>query len=82
MHAGGDLVTGEETNAKVIATIGHEWKSKRWVQNATKLRIRHLTAHFIVLSTLGRDLATFKTARQLVTCIADAMDGMYTASMS
>ncbi|KAL4259238.1 Fungal-type protein kinase domain-containing protein, partial [Pleurotus pulmonarius] len=74
MHAGGDLMTGEEANAKAITTIGHEWKSKPWVQNATKLRIRHLTAHFIVLSTLGRDLATFKTARQLVTCIADAMD--------
>ncbi|KAL4259241.1 Fungal-type protein kinase domain-containing protein [Pleurotus pulmonarius] len=74
MHAGGDLMTGKEANAKAITTIGHEWKSKPWVPNATKLRIRHLTAHFIVLSTLGRDLATFKTARQLVTCIADAMD--------
>ncbi|KAL4256124.1 Fungal-type protein kinase domain-containing protein [Pleurotus pulmonarius] len=69
MHTGGDLMTGN----KAIATIGHEWKSKPWVQNPSKLRIRRLTAHFIVLSTLGRDLATFKTARQLVTCIADAM---------
>ncbi|KAF9486843.1 hypothetical protein BDN71DRAFT_1425728 [Pleurotus eryngii] len=70
MHAGGDLMAGDEA----IATIGHEWKLKPWVQNPRKLRIRHLMAHFIVLSTLGRDLATFKTARQLVTCIADAMD--------
>ncbi|KAF9491976.1 hypothetical protein BDN71DRAFT_1452175 [Pleurotus eryngii] len=74
MHAGGDLVTGDDADAKTIATIGHEWKLKPWVQNPKKLRIRHLMAHFIVLSTLGRDLATFKTARQLVTCIADAMD--------
>ncbi|KAG9223393.1 hypothetical protein CCMSSC00406_0007580 [Pleurotus cornucopiae] len=70
MHAGGDLMTGDEA----IATIGHEWKLKPWVRKPRKVRIRHLVAHFIVLSTLGRDLATFKTARQLVTCIADAMD--------
>ncbi|KDQ29963.1 hypothetical protein PLEOSDRAFT_165648 [Pleurotus ostreatus PC15] len=70
MHAGGDLMAGDEA----IATIGHEWKLKPWVQKPSKLRIRHLVAHFIVLSTLGRNLATFKTARQLVTCIADAMD--------
>ncbi|KAJ8703511.1 hypothetical protein PTI98_002129 [Pleurotus ostreatus] len=70
MHAGGDLMGGDEA----IATIGHEWKLKPWVRKPRKLRIRHLVAHFIVLSTLGRDLATFKTARQLVTCIADAMD--------
>ncbi|KAF4605913.1 hypothetical protein EYR40_004705 [Pleurotus pulmonarius] len=30
MHAGGDLMTGEEANAKAITTIGHEWKSKPW----------------------------------------------------
>lgn len=73
MHAGGDLMAGDEA----IATIGHEWKLKPW---ARRLRIRHLVAHFIVLATLGRDLATFKTARQLVTCIADAMDGTYSIS--
>ncbi|KAJ8703529.1 hypothetical protein PTI98_002146 [Pleurotus ostreatus] len=74
MHAGGDFMVGDDTDAKAIATIGHEWKLRPWVQKHSKLRIRRLTAHFIVLSTLGRELATFRTARQLVTCIADAMD--------
>ncbi|KAF7437560.1 hypothetical protein PC9H_004402 [Pleurotus ostreatus] len=74
MYLGGDLLTGDTTTAEAVTTIGHEHISEPWVQNPNKLAIRELTAHFILLSTIGRDLATFSTARQLVTCIADAMD--------
>lgn len=80
MYLGGDLLTGDTTTAKAVTTIGHEHISEPWIQNPDKLAIRELTAHFILLSTIGRDLATFSTARQLVTCIADAMDGMCSPS--
>ncbi len=67
MAAGGD-VDGMET-------IGHQYAGAAWVHWITPLRIRALSAHRILLLTLGRDLLTFPTAKSLVKCVADAMKG-------
>ncbi|KAF8645316.1 hypothetical protein AX16_007913 [Volvariella volvacea WC 439] len=66
MSDGGD--TGHET-------VGHECTSYPWVSKNKRLLVRHLHNHIIVLVDIGRDIKTFKTAHQLVICIADAMEG-------
>ncbi|KDQ30001.1 hypothetical protein PLEOSDRAFT_154719 [Pleurotus ostreatus PC15] len=68
MHAGGDL----KANNRAINTIGHTHRT--FGVGGEKLKLRPLTAHFIVLETVGRDLSLFRTARDLVSCIADAME--------
>ncbi|KAF9489179.1 hypothetical protein BDN71DRAFT_1499191 [Pleurotus eryngii] len=68
MHAGGDL----KANNCAITTIGDTHTT--FGVGCEKLKLRPLTAHFIVLETVGRDLSLFRTARNLVSCIADAME--------
>ncbi|KAG9223421.1 hypothetical protein CCMSSC00406_0007608 [Pleurotus cornucopiae] len=68
MHAGGDL----KANNRAINTIGHTHRT--FGVGGEKLKLRPLTAHFIVLETVGRHLRLFRTARDLVSCIADAME--------
>ncbi|KAJ8703460.1 hypothetical protein PTI98_002082 [Pleurotus ostreatus] len=68
MRAGGDI----EIEGQPVNTIGHEYADSPWVVG--EMRVRKLTAHFIILSTIGRDLRTFRSARDLVSCIADAME--------
>ncbi|KAK0470341.1 uncharacterized protein EV420DRAFT_108287 [Desarmillaria tabescens] len=46
--------------------------SKAWARSHH--RIRRLIGHFIVLVTRGRPLESFETAKQLVRCVADAME--------
>ncbi|KAK0494104.1 hypothetical protein EDD18DRAFT_382409 [Armillaria luteobubalina] len=53
-------------------TIGHIYVSKPWARAHN--RIRHLIGHLIVLITKGRPLESFETAKQLVSCVADAME--------
>ncbi len=71
MHAGGDV----KANNCAITTIGHT-KTDFGV-GCEALKLRPLTAHFIILETVGRDLSLFRTARDLVSCIADAMEGVF-----
>ncbi|KAF8652774.1 hypothetical protein AX16_004166 [Volvariella volvacea WC 439] len=66
MSDGGD--TGHQT-------VGHEYKSCTWVSQNKGLRVQHLYGHIVALVDIGRDIETFKTAHQLVTCLADAMEG-------
>ncbi|KDQ30030.1 hypothetical protein PLEOSDRAFT_154739 [Pleurotus ostreatus PC15] len=68
MHAGGDV----KANNYAITTIGHTHTT--FGVGCEKLELRPLTAHFVVLETVGRDLRLFRTARDLVSCIADAME--------
>lgn len=57
-------------------TIGHTMTDRDWVAPRKKLlRVRELIHHVLLLKTIGRSLITFRTARDLVTCIADAMEG-------
>ncbi|KAG9223402.1 hypothetical protein CCMSSC00406_0007589 [Pleurotus cornucopiae] len=65
MHAGGDA----EVDGRPATTIGYDMRS-----NTGKLPIRHLTAHSIFLTTIGRNLKMFRSARELVSCMADAME--------
>lgn len=67
MAAGGDVDDRE--------TIGHRYVDMDWVHADTELAIRRLTWHRLILETVGRDLLTFYTARDLVRCVADAMLG-------
>ncbi|PBK67870.1 hypothetical protein ARMSODRAFT_304611 [Armillaria solidipes] len=55
-----------------LETIGHDYASKAWAR--AHRRIRHLIGHLIVLITKGRPLESFETAKQLVSCVADAME--------
>ncbi|KAF7437537.1 hypothetical protein PC9H_004379 [Pleurotus ostreatus] len=68
MHAGGDV----RANNCAITTICHTHTT--FGVGGEKLKWRPLTAHFIVLETVGRDLCLFRTARDLVSCVADAME--------
>ncbi len=54
-------------------TIGHGYASKAWAR--AHHQIRRLIGHLIVLITEGRPLESFETAKQLVSCVADAMEG-------
>ncbi|KAG7444658.1 uncharacterized protein BT62DRAFT_933699 [Guyanagaster necrorhizus] len=53
-------------------TMGHSYGSKVWAR--AHHRIRHLIGHLIVLVTKGRPLESSETAKQLVSCLADAME--------
>ncbi|KAK0222907.1 hypothetical protein EDD85DRAFT_778756 [Armillaria nabsnona] len=53
-------------------TIGHSYTSKAWAR--AHYQIRRLIGHLIVLITKGRPLESFETAKQLVSCVADAME--------
>ncbi|KAK0472031.1 hypothetical protein IW261DRAFT_1666159, partial [Armillaria novae-zelandiae] len=53
-------------------TIGHGYASKAWARAHHK--IRYLIGHLIVLIIKGRPLESFETAKQLVSCVADAME--------
>ncbi|KAK0214148.1 hypothetical protein IW262DRAFT_1279178 [Armillaria fumosa] len=55
-----------------LETVGHIYVSKPWARAHHK--IRHLIGHLIVLITKGRPLESFETAKQLVSCVADAME--------
>ncbi|KAF7437507.1 hypothetical protein PC9H_004348 [Pleurotus ostreatus] len=68
MHAGGDA----EVDGCPATTIGFDDTDMPW--KTGKLLIRKLTAHFIILETIGRDLKMFRSARELVSSMADAME--------
>ncbi|KAL4261100.1 Fungal-type protein kinase domain-containing protein [Pleurotus pulmonarius] len=68
MHAGGDA----EVDGRPATTIGYDDTDMPWTTG--KRPIRHLTAHFIFLTTIGRNLKMFRSARELVSCMADAME--------
>ncbi|KAJ8703439.1 hypothetical protein PTI98_002061 [Pleurotus ostreatus] len=68
MHAGGDA----EVDGCPATTIGYDDTDMPW--KTGKLLIRKLTAHFIILETIGRDLKMFRSARELVSSMADAME--------
>ncbi|PBK67855.1 hypothetical protein ARMSODRAFT_1085875 [Armillaria solidipes] len=53
-------------------TIGHGYASKAWAR--AHHQIRRLIGHLIVLITKGRPLESFETGKQLVSCVADAME--------
>ncbi|KAK0222893.1 hypothetical protein EDD85DRAFT_860133 [Armillaria nabsnona] len=55
-------------------TIGHGYTSKAWARGHHQIRC--LIGHLIVLITKGRPLESFETAKQLVSCVADAMEGI------
>lgn len=71
MYAGGDV----KVAGRPATTVGYDDTDMPW--NTGKLLIRKLTAHFIILETIGRDLKMFRSARELVSCMADAMEGVF-----
>lgn len=58
------------------STLGHRIAKRTWVNKAAGLRLRQLTHHIIVLDVVGRGLIAFSTAYQLLSCLADGMEGM------
>ncbi|KAK0183660.1 hypothetical protein F5146DRAFT_1127193 [Armillaria mellea] len=53
-------------------TISHDYASKAWAR--THHQIHCLIGHLIILVTKGCPLESFETAKQLVSCVADAME--------
>lgn len=69
-----EMMTGGDSDLE--RTIGHTMTGRDWVAHRSRpLRARELIHHVLLLKTIGRSLITFRTARDLVTCIADAMEG-------
>ncbi|KAG5219813.1 hypothetical protein IMY05_C4759000400 [Salix suchowensis] len=69
------MLVGSQGEQLCNYTIGHTHTT--FGVGCEKLELRPLMAHFIVLETVGRDLRLFRTARDLVSCIADAMEGVF-----
>ncbi len=52
--------------------IGHGYTLKAWA--CTHYQICCLIGHLIDLITKGQPLESFETAKQLISCVADAME--------
>ena len=78
----------KEEGVKYVASMrlggdvaGLETETQEWVRelspNSRRLRACKMVCHRIVLDTVARDLSTFSWCKVLLSCIADAVEGVF-----